>query len=383
MSVSVLLFARYFEPAFRGGGPIQTLVALLRAKPATIDTAVICSNQDLGDPSPVVSEPDVWLEREVSRVRYCGHGLRRFVVALRSSRRFAPRLIYVNSFFDVTYSLLPQLAARLGVWRGASVVLAPRGELYEGALKMKAVKKQVLIGVYRALGLHRRVIWHASTEDEANSIRAVFGQRVRIEVRENETSLPLTAVDKGARDPGPLRLVFASRAAEKKGLLTLLEGLSLCTGRVDLEIVGAFEDRQYEEACRSVVARMPTNIVVSMSGAMQREELIDRLRGSDAMALPTLGENFGHVIAEALSVSCPVLCSSETPWTGRLAAGGGVVVSPNVPAEWARHIDVLAQEGPTEWAARSRGAARVYREWRTASKGEHIFQRALSTRAQR
>lgn len=380
MSDSVLLFARYFEPAFRGGGPIQTLIAMLRAKPAAINAAVICSNQDLGDTSPVVAEPDVWQKREMSQVLYCRKSLRSFVNALRSSRKLSPRIVYVNSFFDATFSLLPQLAARFGLWRGAVVVLAPRGELYDGALKLKATKKKGLIAVYRVFGLHRRVIWHASTEEEADSIRAVFGPRLRVEIRENETTLPLAAVARPERRPGPLRLVFAGRAAAKKGLLTLLEGLSLCTSRVDLEIVGAFEDPQYEAACRSVMARIPANVVVSMTGAMPREALIERLRMADAMALPTRGENFGHVIAEALSVGCPVMCSSETPWTERLAEGGGVVVSPNVPTEWARQIAILAGEDLSQWEARAKSAARVYLEWRTENKGDHIFERALNPR---
>jgi glycosyltransferase involved in cell wall biosynthesis len=38
----------------------------------------------------------------------------------------------------------------------------------------------------------------------------------------------------------------------------------------------------------------------------------------DAFVLPTLGENVGHVIAESLSASCPVICSDETPWTDLL-----------------------------------------------------------------
>ena len=30
--------------------------------------------------------------------------------------------------------------------------------------------------------------------------------------------------------------------------------------------------------------------------------------------LPTLGENFGHVISEALVGGCPVIISDQTPW---------------------------------------------------------------------
>lgn len=380
MTGTALLFARYFEPAFRGGGPIQTLVALLRAKPEAVRAIVIAGNQDLGSTESVVPEPDVWVQREVSRVRYCSPGLRPLFAALRSSRSAAPTLIYLNSFFDVRYSLIPQIARLFGVWKGAIVVLAPRGELYAGALQMKAAKKRAYLAAYRAAGLHRHVIWHASTVDEEESIRAIFGGKARIETRENETSLPLSSVSRVTRAPGPLRLVFASRAAAKKGLLTLLLGLQGVTRDVELEVIGAFEDDQYELACEAALTRLPRNVRVSLLGPLPREDLIQRLRVADAMALPTLGENFGHVIAEALSVGSPVICSAETPWTARLEAGAGIVVDPNSPDAWRDAIDSFAGEGEASWEERARRASSAYDEWRNESKGSHIFERALAAR---
>lgn len=377
MTDSALLFARYFEPAFRGGGPIQTLVALLRSLPGTIDASVICSNADLGDPTPIVDAPDEWAQRDFSRVRYCSPGLVPFLRAMRSSREINPRIVYVNSFFDVTYSLLPQLAARIGFWRRATVVLAPRGELYEGAIRLKGRKKRAFIALYRALGLHRRVIWHASTPDEAKSITSVFGEHVRIETKENETSLPTSAPDRPEREAGPLRIVFASRAAAKKGLLTLLEGVETVSADIDLEVIGAFEDSHYEAECTAVIDRLPPNVRISLRGALPRPELIARLERADLMALPTRGENFGHVIAEALSVGCPVMCSAETPWTQRLALGGGVVVEPNTGAAWGAAISEIAAEGPLDWSRRARDAAQCFDAWRTEDKGTHIFERAM------
>ena len=38
---------------------------------------------------------------------------------------------------------------------------------------------------------------------------------------------------------------------------------------------------------------------------------------------PTLGENFGHVIIEALVAGCPILISDQTPWRNLETAGVG------------------------------------------------------------
>jgi glycosyltransferase involved in cell wall biosynthesis len=38
---------------------------------------------------------------------------------------------------------------------------------------------------------------------------------------------------------------------------------------------------------------------------------------------PTLGENYGHVICEALNAGCPVLISNQTPWRNLQEKGVG------------------------------------------------------------
>ena len=47
------------------------------------------------------------------------------------------------------------------------------------------------------------------------------------------------------------------------------------------------------------------------------------MAANDLFFLPTRGENFGHVIAEALSVGTPVLISDQTPWRKLAAVGLG------------------------------------------------------------
>jgi hypothetical protein len=41
----------------------------------------------------------------------------------------------------------------------------------------------------------------------------------------------------------------------------------------------------------------------------------------DLFLFPTLGENYGHVISEALASGCPVVISDQTPWRNLEAEG--------------------------------------------------------------
>ena len=76
------------------------------------------------------------------------------------------------------------------------------------------------------------------------------------------------------------------------------------------------------------------------------------------MVLLTAGENYGHVIAEALQAGCPVITTPTTPWTQVLRGGGGEIVEDrDNPAEVAAVLDRWATKTPDELAA-SRHRAR-------------------------
>ena len=378
----VLVTTRFFTPAFRGGGPIQTLNALVAAAPAEFAVDIICANHDLGETSPLVDRPNEWLPVGRARVRYVDGGFLALYAAYRSVANVS--IVYLNSLFSPPYSVIPLLLHRFGLWRGAIILLAPRGELSPGALALKTKKKRVFIQALKTLGLPRAILWHASTEEEANHIRATFGETSKIVVRENETSLPLKAHVRPQRDDRMPRLLFASRLVQKKGLVTLLEALSTLTVPVHLDIVGAFEDPNYEAVCVAAAGGLPDNVSTSFHGPLARADVLVQMRGADLMAFPTAGENFGHVIAEALSQSCPVMCSTHTPWTERLSTGGGSVVSHNTPEAWAVALEGYLTSGPRAWQESSRRAGQCFDEWRNGDKGPHVFELAhlLATDAQ-
>lgn len=368
----VLVTTGFYYPAFRGGGPIQTLRALVAAAPAEFTIDVICSNRDLGVATPLVGEPNRWLQVGRARVLYVEGGLPRLYAAYRSSGYVD--IVYLNSLFNPHFSLLPLVLHRLGLWRGASLLLAPRGELSPGALALKSRKKRLFIKTLKALGFPRMILWHASTEEEASHIRAVFGGDSRIVVRENETSLPLNAQERPPNADRMPHLLFASRLVPKKGLITLLEAMSAVHLPVHIDIVGAFEDATYEAWCLASVRRLPSNVSISFHGALAREDVLLKMRMADLMVLPTAGENFGHVIAEALSQSCPVMCSPHTPWTKRLRSGGGAVISSDSPEAWAVALNGYLASGPGAWRESSARAGRCFDEWRNAHKGRHVFE---------
>jgi len=371
------VLAPLFAPAKNGGGPIRTLRALVSGAPADFSVYVLTGDRDLGAAERLPVEFDSWQQRDGVPVYYASAGSPAGLLkGFRALRAAGPEVIYLNGYFDPRFSILPQLLWRFGFWGRTVRLLAPRGEFGEGALNRRAFKKRAYIAVYRALGLHRKVYWHASTELEAQAIRDLWGERATILVRENETLLPERADDPPTAQPGdtgPLRAVFLGRLVEHKGLHLALEALAGATSPIEFDVYGPAEDPAYLERCRALAAATPPTVAVRFHGPVAPERTRETLSGYDVLLMPTAGENFGHVIAESLSVSCPVVCSPHTPWNATLENGGGSVV-PLSAAAWAEAIGRRAASSAEERAEARRSAGRAYDRWRAQPAAPHVFE---------
>jgi glycosyltransferase involved in cell wall biosynthesis len=216
------------------------------------------------------------------------------------------------------------------------ILLAPRGEFSAGALALKRRRKTLgRWGVFQ-LGFLRDIHWIASSPLEAQDIRVAVGASSILIAHESvrDEAAPIAWPSK---EPGLLRLAFASRIDAKKNLQFLLEVLTQCQGRIHLDIIGPISSQSYWDSCQPAIDRMPPSVTVEYLGELPHAELRQRMQQYDAMALPTLGENFGHVVVEAWAAGCPVLVSDRTPWRNLAAQGGGW----DLPLERQAWIDAL------------------------------------------
>jgi glycosyltransferase involved in cell wall biosynthesis len=116
------------------------------------------------------------------------------------------------------------------------------------------------------------------------------------------------------KQPGKLRIVLAARISPMKNTLTAVRMVCKMSGSVELDLWGLLEDKDYWEECLSQIALCPHDININYRGDVEHEKLHALLHEYDVMLLPTLGENFGHSIIEALDAGLPVVISDRTPW---------------------------------------------------------------------
>lgn len=316
---------------------------------------------------------DTWISRGSAAIWYVSaRSIRMLMTGMKALRRERPILLYFNSFFSPTASILPIVLGWLGFWNRPVRVLAPRGEFGPGALSRRPLKKKAYILFFRCLGLHRHLIWHATAPHEIEDIRRHWGADAKIVFRQNDTLLPKTPAQPTIPSAVP-RAVFLGRIVEHKGLEVLLNALIEVPGPFQLHIYGAEEDDGYVASCKEIASKVAADISVAFHGVVPAEEVRSVLSGFDLLLMPTAGENFGHVIAEALSVSCPVFATPWTPWSDILNDGGGRVIEDRTPRAWADLIRELQLSTVEERLELRLSAGRVYEAWASTPKSPHLF----------
>ena len=347
----VLVATEYFPPA-DGGGATRALINLIQALSPSIDFHIVTRGYHPRNGHAYDVDTTSWARVGGARVRYLERvgGLTRLG---RLIREVQPDVLFLNSVFS-TLTLRTLLLRRFGMIPGVPVVLVPEGELDRGALQIKPAKKAVYLALISSLGLLRQVRWKAASALEEQNI----SRRLRID---NITIVPPPASPSAAafrcpdrarpKQPGAARFIFVSRIVRKKNLTYALEALAGVRGEIHFDIVGDREDRAHWEECRALLERFPKHIRVTTHGHLPHEQTLQMLAGAHALILPTLAENFGYVIAEALSTGCPVLISDNTPWSDVPQRGAGWIVPLNSPDEWRSRLQEIVAMSEEELRA--------------------------------
>lgn len=389
----ILTFSAYYLPAYRAGGPIKTIANMVDQLGDEFDFRIITKDRDSGisDPFPGI-KTGVWQDVGKSKVCYLPPAQLK-LAPFRNLMRTTPHdILYLNSFFSPVFTLYPLLLQRLRLVPVVPTVVAPRGEFSPGALGLKSAKKRQYLRLARALGLYSHVIWQASSEREKEEIIHGFGRRKdladlaqRIRVAPDlvpKPAVPTACLEHPPKEPGVLRVVFLSRITAKKNLHYALDVLRGVRGTVQFDIYGpTMRDEEYWEECQQVIATMPENIRVTYHGAVEPEQVPKVFASHDVFLFPTRGENFGHVILEALSAGCPMLLSDQTPWRGLEKEGVGWDLPLDQPERFTSVLDRLVEMGADEHKlyreqARAYGAMRS-QDTSVLDANRHLFQTAM------
>lgn len=314
--MKILVFTSFYLPSYKAGGPVKTIQNMVEHL-SEFQFLIMTGDRDLGDNKPFSNiAVDSWQGCGDAKVFYSSpmHVSLFNMSKIINSAIFD--VLYLNSFFDFNFSIKPLILRKLRKIRSCPVVLAPRGEFSAGALALKSYKKTLFIKLSSLLGLYRGITWQASSELEKQDIISALNiDPSSIFIAKDLPPKVSVSMCDLALKPNPIcKIVFLSRISPMKNLDFALQVLGRVESTLVFDVYGPIEDKHYWQTCLDLIEKLPFNIVVNYCGAIRPDQVADVFSRYDLFFFPTRGENYGHVIAESLSVGTPVLLSDQTPW---------------------------------------------------------------------
>jgi glycosyltransferase involved in cell wall biosynthesis len=354
---------------------VRSVAQLLRTKPTATEAILITRDRDSGENEPYQGLSGCWNRWSTAAdVFYLDvRSIRQCVRLVRTIRRRHIDVLYLNSFWDPIFTAVPLLLLRFRIVRVRTVLLAPRGQLSAGAMSIHHRKKAMLLSLWMRFIRGAHPLWHASTQLEGDEIKRIdpaadvivsINPAARQELAEPTIPVPVDLP----------KLVFISRITPKKNLLLALMALRHLSRPVDFDIYGPVEDPRYWSRCEYLIEQMPAHVNVRYRGPLPHKMVGATFNAYDFFVFPTLGENFGHVIAESLGASCPVICTDTTPWSAVLRSGGGIVLPEISYESILAALERVAALSAAERVECRKQAAGAYRHWRAIPTEPHIFE---------
>jgi glycosyltransferase involved in cell wall biosynthesis len=379
----ILILCDYYLPGYKSGGGMRTIVNMVERLKDRFDFWVITRDHDgKEDKKPYTTvKINDWNSVEGAQVFYLSKNKVRISKIRQLISEVKPDSIYTNSYF-ATPAILLLMLRRLGLIPESKVILAPCGELSEGALQLKPFKKKLFIGFSKISELYTDIIWKASNDFEKAEIELVKGAGGEIHIAPDLP--PRTILSdyrqelKPSKKRGEARMVFLSRFMRKKNFRWLLEFIGQVEGNLTIDIYGPIEDEGYWAECQKIIKKLPENIKVEAKGSIPHEKAAATLFEYHFFILPTIGENFGHVFLEALAAGCPLIISDRTPWLNLQEDGIGWALSLEDKNEWLKTINFCINLDDANFAKMSVKARDYVCKWLSLPETEESTLRVLN-----
>lgn len=279
-----------YPPLFSYGGPTRSVFGLHKTLSSKkIDSYVLSPNTHLN--GEILTEMN-----HDKKVIYSGSSYR---FLLSNFKNYD--IIWLNSFFELKLFFL----IFLNLFSPFKLIVSPRGQLSSRAISSSnPFLKNIFIKL--VFLFRKNLIFHSTSNDEKEKILFFFPKSI------NKKLQNIFQLDFSINNSFSKKFVFYSRIHKKKGLHILLDFLIKTELEISLDIYGFIEDKSYWIECQQKINKLPN---VNYLGQIDGGE-INKLKDKYTFfILPTLNENYGHVIIELISLGIiPILSKGTTPF---------------------------------------------------------------------
>ncbi len=320
---NILIITGRYLPGYKDGGPVRTIKNLTDCLGEEYSFKILTCDRDHGDqtPYPGIHKED-WNRVGKALVWYVSPGGFSLSIIQRLSQ--GADLIYVCGCFS-DYSIKTLCLHRLGRIKKPMIV-APMGLFMPNAMKKNPLKYYSFIMVFRFLGMFREVTWSVSSKIEEKCVKKVISPKAVCHIAQD---LPRTVKEQPghkSKKAGELRVFFISRISPEKNIQQCIDVLKRCQSSIWFTIYGPIQNQDYWQIIQLKLQELPSNIQAVYGGNIDSERVIETLEKEHVFLFTTIGENYSHVIQEALAAGCPCVISDQTPWQDLRENQAGVVL---------------------------------------------------------
>jgi len=302
--MKTLIVTNYYLPGIKGGGPVNSIKNIVESVKGNFD--ILTKSKDVGESQNYKNiNINKWNIIGENKIFYLNSfPLIRIYKILKKEKY---DVIYLNSLF----ATLSIYVCFLTIFSKTKIILAPRGELNQNALSLKKFKKRIFKFLIKYYIKFRKVLFHATSKSEEKDIKDNFD--VEVKTISNLPSKRPGNINVPYKEEKYLKIICVARISKMKNIHYAICRLkAIKQGNVIFDIYGTNEDDEYKKYCENI--SLNSNIKVNFKGNTPKEILNTKYKEYNLFFLPTLGENFGHSIIEAIQNHIPVLISDNTPW---------------------------------------------------------------------
>ncbi len=260
-------------------------------------------------------------------------------------------------------------------------VVQPHGSLHPWKLRHKRWRKRIYGRLVERRILAGAAFVHVESEADAQDVRAYLAQVPTV-------ISPCGVFPEVFEDPGPPNylaqrwpalagktcILYLARVDVNKGLDLLLQAMAgVRAQRPDAALLVVGPDfAGMTGRMQQLAGRLGIAGDVVWGGMVEERQRVWILRQCDLYVLPSLSENFGISVLEALCCARPVITTTATPWGWLEPAGAGRIVPPQVAPLREAMLQLLALPAEARAAMGQRG-----RQWALARYHWHTIAQQL------